>query len=147
MNTVTLQGEDFTLLHNTLCDLRRRAERKNSKALSKLVKQFEKSLRNAYDQDHNEDDRSRQYWEGVADQNNFAAVWSVDSPRDCNANIGVDIDELHYDGLSVKLSGPTWLDFYRAANDLIVMSGDRHHIFIEGWYRTRNRTWELSTGS
>ena len=50
--------------------------------------------------------------------------------------------------LSVKVEDPTYIDLMKAANDLIVESGDEHHIFVENFiYDETDDVWLLITGS
>lgn len=48
----------------------------------------------------------------------------------------------------VTLIDPTFIDLYRAADQLIRESGDEHHVFIEDFeYDEWLDVWELVTGS
>jgi len=50
--------------------------------------------------------------------------------------------------LSIKVEDPTYMDLLIAANELIVKSGDNHHVFIEDFlYDETNDVWNLCTGS
>ena len=52
-----------------------------------------------------------------------------------------------YEGLTAKVEGNTWLDLYRAANEVVEKSGDTHHIFIENFDMTEDGNLELFCGS
>lgn len=46
------------------------------------------------------------------------------------------------------VTNPTYRDLLFVANELIVRSGDRHHIFIENFiFDSDNNEWQLMTGS
>lgn len=48
----------------------------------------------------------------------------------------------------IDLVDPTFVDLYRAAEQLIRESGDEHHVFIEDFeYNKWLDVWELVTGS
>lgn len=48
--------------------------------------------------------------------------------------------------VTAPIPGRTWKDLYRAADQVIALSGDCHHLFIEDFV-IRGNTLELFTGS
>ena len=158
METVTLSGEDFKIIHNTLCDLRnlvRRMEQSMIKTseFDRIIEGLEMGLKNAYDQDEDAFDRKMDYYRKYQENCGFGSIWSI---YEVSTDSG--FFELHpwqgasilvYQGKTVKIKGPTWGDLYRAADEAIDLSGDDHHIFIEGFgkYATDNSMLELTTGS
>lgn len=95
-------------------------------------------------------ERQMQYWDGVKEANQFTARWSIyDHINSCNEKMPL-MDKVRYvlyEGLSAKIEGNTWLDLYRAANEVVEKSGDTHHIFIENFDMTDDGNLELFCGS
>ena len=162
METVTLRGEDFKTIHNTLCELRdlvRRMEQSMIKTseFDRIIEGFQMGLKDAYAQDEGAFDRKMDYYEGFKHENKLVAVWSIydveehgflfDHPWQ-GANVLVYKD--HWgEPTTASIEGPTWGDLYRAADKAIRDSGDHHHVFIEGFgkYATDNSMLTLTTGS
>ena len=157
METVTLSGNDFKTIHNTLCDLRnvvQRMERSLIKVeeFERIIEGFEKGLRNAYDQDEDAFDRKMEYYTEFKRENGLNAVWSIYDLEEHGFLFnhpweGASV--LVYQNTTVKIQGPTWADLYRAADLAIEESDDYHHIFIEGFsrYGQDNSMLQLTTGS
>lgn len=158
MEAVTLSGNDFKTIHNTLCELRsvvQRMERSLIKVeeFERIVEGFEQGLRDAYDQDSSAFDRKHDYYNRFREQNGLRTVWSIFELEEH----GFMLDHpwtgarvlVYHDRMTAPIEGPTWGDLYRAANEVIHRSGDDHHIFIEGFapYGTDNSMLTLSTGS
>lgn len=161
----TLTREDFSRLHNALCELRR-IERGEAQAvnpdsvstqLAQVIAQFETALADAYRQDRAAFDRQQDHYHQVAqDQRITHSLWSV-----------AGVDNLHephpFDGarsvqysthwgagvVSAEIQGDTWLDLWLAADSCILQSGDRHHCYIERFDPIPNSDFELNlvTGS
>lgn len=157
METVTLRGEDFRTLHNTLCDLRNLVKRMEESMIKtsefdRIIKGLEMGLKNAYDQDEDAFDRKHEYYGRFREDNGLLAIWSVYNLQEhgfleLHPWQGASI--LVYHGHTVKIQGPTWGDLYRAADEVMNLSEDDHHIFIEGFerYGQDNSMLQLSTGS
>jgi hypothetical protein len=157
METVTLRGEDFKTIHNTLCDLRglvQRMERSMIKTaeFDRIIEGFEMGLKDAYEQDGSAFDRKTDYYNEFKRENELTAVWSIFELEEHGFLFnhpweGASV--LVYGRITVKIQGPTWADLYRAADQAIEESGDDHHCFIEGFckYATDDSMLELTTGS
>ena len=157
METVTLRGEDFKIIHNTLCDLRglvSRMERSMIKTneFDRIIEGFEMGLKDAYEQDGSAFERKMDYYNEFKRENGLKAIWSVYELEEHGFLFnhpweGASV--LVYGRNTVKIQGPTWADLYRAADQAIEESGDDHHVFIEGFckYATDNSMLELTTGS
>ena len=57
METVTLRGEDFKIIHNTLCDLRNLVDRMErsmikTQEFDRIIEGFQMGLKDAYEQDN-----------------------------------------------------------------------------------------------
>jgi len=157
METVTLRGEDFKIIHNTLCDLRNlvsRMERSMIKTneFDRIIEGFQMGLADAYEQDGSAFDRKTDYYNQFREDNGLKAIWSIFELEEHGFLYnhpweGASV--LVYGRNTVKIQGPTWADLYRAADVAIEESGDDHHCFIEGFgkYATDNSMLELTTGS
>jgi len=158
MEAVTLSGNDFKTIHNTLCELRsvvQRMERSLIKVeeFERIVEGFEQGLRDAYAQDNDAFDRKHDYYGRFREDNGLTTIWSVYELEEH----GFLLDHpwkgakvmVYHDRMTAPIEGPTWGDLYRAANEVIRRSGDSHHIFIEGFspYGTDNSMLNLTTGS
>lgn len=156
METVTLRGEDFRTVHNTLCELRTVQQRltgviSNDLAdqLHRVIRGFESGLRNAYEQDNAQFDSKMDYYSEFQHENGLRSVWSIyelpvhgflmDHPYPSDSFVV-------YQGHHVPVYGSTWGDVYRAADRCIQLSGDQHHIFIEDFELVGNEL-RLTTGS
>jgi hypothetical protein len=157
METVTLRGEDFKTLHNTLCDLRGLVQRMETSMIKtqefdRIIEGLEMGLKDAYEQDNDQFDSKMAYYREFQRDNGLETVWSIyELPEggffDLHPWQGASV--LVYGRTTVKIQGPTWADLYRAADLAIEESGDDHHCFIEGFapYGTDNSMLELTTGS
>ncbi len=146
METVTLKGEDFKVLHNTLWEL----GNINDDRVQALVERIRTvALKDAYAQDNAQFDSKMDYYGDFQRENGLAAIWSVydlpphgflsDHPFPSDAFVV-------YQGHHVPVYGQTWGDVYRAADRAIELSGDGHHIFIEHFEQVGNEL-RLTTGS
>jgi len=146
METVTLKGEDFKVLHNTLWELGN-IDDDRVQALVERIRTV--ALKDAYEQDTASFDSKMDYYGEFQRQNGLAAIWSVydlpphgflsDHPFPSDAFVV-------YQGHHVPVYGQTWGDVYRAADRAIELSGDGHHIFIEHFEQVGNEL-RLTTGS
>jgi hypothetical protein len=157
METVTLRGEDFKTLHNTLCDLRGLVQRMETSMIKtqefdRIIEGLEMGLKGAYEQDNDQFDSKMDYYSQFRDENGLNAIWSIYELEEHGFLFnhpweGASV--LVYKNTTAKILGPTWADLYRAADVAIERSGDDHHVFIEGFgrYATDNSMLELTTGS
>lgn len=154
METVTLRGEDFKTLHNTLCDLRNLVSRMEQSMIKtaefdRIIEGFQMGLKDAYDQDTATFDSKMDYYGQFQRENGLAAIWSVyelpihgflfDHPFPSDAFVV-------YKDQHCAIYGQTWADVYRAADQCIRNSGDLHHIFIEN-FELWGKEVRLTTGS
>lgn len=85
----------------------------------------------------------------------FIAQWAMDPSLLRWPGIAIDGPVLiRYDQhwgdnpVSVTVTNPTYMDLWRAANELILKSGDTHHVFVENFvHDSKYNSWLLSTGS
>lgn len=102
-------------------------------------------------------DRRIDLCSAVADENGFDAIWSIyeviESREDFNNVIypnGITITYTKYgdNTVSVKLDGPTTvLDMFRAADRLLKLADDDHHVYIEGFTYVEDDWIRMNTGS
>ena len=163
METVTLRGEDFKTIHNTLCDLRglvQRMERSMIKVdeFDRIIEGFQMGLKDAYEQDSSSFDSKMDYYRQFQQENGLAAIWSIyeldehgflqDHPYKGALQVGYK-DHWGDAGVFEEIQGTTWADLYRAADRYIQRSGDGHHCFIEAFTVNRDCPQQLilHTGS
>lgn len=158
METVTLKGEDFRTIHNTLCELRSLVERMTQSMIKiddvqKIVQGFEAGLQDAYDQDNAAFTSKMEHYSDVQTEGGFRAIWSIftvdnlyeDHPYR-NANCIVYRNHWGAGPVRVKFEGTRWADLFAAADAAIRASGDDHHIFIEQ-FQVDGTDLVLQTGS
>jgi hypothetical protein len=158
METVTLRGEDFRTIHNTLCELRGLVERMTHSIVKiddvqDIITKFEYGLKDAYDQDSSAFDRKMDHYSAVKEAESFRTVWSIFTVEDLyEEHPYKDADTIVYENhwgtnpIRVSFKGRRWVDLYAAANAAICTSGDAHHIFIEQ-FTPFGRDLVLQTGS
>lgn len=165
METVTLSGEDFKTVHNTLCELRSIEEQlcgviSDSLAgrLHGVIKGFERGLSSAYDQDHAVFESKMDYYSDFKSENQLKTIWSIfelpvhgflfDHPYKGAAEVCYR-DHWGEEAVYETIQGTTWADLYRAADRCIQRSGDQHHIFIESFQTVADQPHQLrlTTGS
>jgi hypothetical protein len=154
METVTLRGEDFKTLHNTLCDLRGLVQRMETSMIKtqefdRIIEGLEMGLKGAYAQDNDQFDSKMDYYREFQQDNGLETVWSIyelpeggflrDHPFPSDAFVV-------YKDQHCAIYGQTWADVYRAADQCIRNSGDDHHIFIEH-FELWGKEVRLTTGS
>lgn len=158
-----ITAEDFKTIHNALCELRSLQERLTgvisdtiADRLQGVVKDFERGLESAYEQDRAAFDARYNHFERIRDELGLRAIWSlfeVDNLSDRHPFEGADrvVYENHWGAKPVQCSinGLTWAALYVAANACIRDSGDDHHIYIESFVPSEDdpRTLLLHCGS
>ena len=163
METVTLRGEDFKTVHNTLCELRSVQQRltgviSNELAdqLHRVVQGFEAGLKNAYAQDSAAFDRKNDQYRHWQQHYGLKSIWSiytVDNMTLCHPYKEAEyvIYDNHWGDAEVvrKIEGRDWNALYRAADAAIQASGDDHHVFIEHFEPVADKPHHLrlTTGS
>lgn len=159
----TLTAEEFKTIHNALCDMRSVQESLtgviNERLTLKLhcaIKEFEKGLARAYDEDNKAFSRKSDHYQDVGSELGLNSNWSiyeVDNLSDRHPFEGADrvVYKDHWGSKPVQCSinGLTWAALYVAANACIRDSGDKHHMYIEQFEPSKDdpRTLILQTGS
>lgn len=93
------------------------------------------------------------YLDNIRKENDLCSVWSVagcDSIESAHpfthCKTVVYRDHWGDKEVSARIEGTSYLDVWKACDKCIRESGDRHHVFIEG-FRCRGDTVVLITGS
>jgi hypothetical protein len=163
METVTLKGKDFTLLHNSLCELRTVQQQLSgvisdtlAERLQRVVRDFEDSLDDAYAQDNTAFDRKHDHYRTVQQQLGLKTIWSLYEVPDLAAEHPYTAareicyrDHWGKEAVYETIPGDTWAALYTAADRCIRRSGDDHHVFIEAFEPVANQPHQLrlTTGS
>lgn len=160
----TITAEDFSTIHNGLCDLRLVCDRLDgvlAPDLYQLLIRARNEIRRGLDSAYEQDDqvfskRSRHYDEigkelGISDSE--WSIHSVESMSDRHPFEGADRivyrDHWGPKPVSSSINGLSWAALWVAANRCVRDSGDEHHVFIEQFSPDPKdpRTLVLSTGS
>jgi hypothetical protein len=154
METVTLQGKDFSVLHNTLWELDN-IDNPRVKALVERIRTV--ALKDAYEQDNEAFDRKMDYYSAFKDDNGLRSIWSIfelpvhgfasSHPYPSDSFVVYNDHWGHMKGKHYPVQGTTWGDVYRAADLAIRESGDEHHIFIELFTLKNGNELHMITGS
>lgn len=155
METVTLRGEDFKVLHNTLWEL----GNIDDERVQALVERIRKvALKDAYEQEHAQFETKHDYYTEYQRGHGLRSTWSIfelpvggfDQVDPFKGATHVEYTE-HWGDEPVieEIAGPTWGDLYRAADRCIQRSGDEHHVFIEAFrpVAEKPQILRLTTGS
>jgi hypothetical protein len=151
----TITAKEFTTIHNGLCDLEsavRQLEDVLSPALflrlAKAASDIRGGLAGAYEQDSADFDRKSDGYDAVKNDNDFGSVWSIYSVENLADTHSYPADAVVvYGRAHCAVEGGTWVDLYRAADNCIRLSGDDHHIYIEGFELRNGNELHLVTGS
>lgn len=160
----TITAEDFSTIHNGLCDLRQVCERLDgmlAPEIYQLLLRARDQIRNGLDSAYEQDDRvfskrSRHYNEvskelGIRDSE--WSIYTVEDMSDRHPFEGADrvVYRNHWGQkpVSSSINGLSWAALWVAANRCVRDSGDEHHVFIEQFSLDPQdpHTLILSTGS
>ena len=160
----TLTADEFKTVHNALCEMRSVYEiltgvvrEPITDKLSKAIREMEKGLASAYEQDDAAFSRKSNHFDDVKAQlgmdHSEWSLYEVDNLSDRHPFEGADrvVYEDHWGDkpVSCSVNGLTWAALWIAANACIRDSGDQHHVYIECFRPSKDdpRTLILSTGS
>lgn len=159
LTPLNLSPEDFSKLHNAKCRLVAFAQKIDGVLLESLqselvqaIAEIDVVLSPAYAADETMSNVRAAHYEAIGTEIDAMSVWTIDTVEDLNAEHTFgDIKLVTYRGtgrgVHTNVLGPTWKDLFRAADDAIRLSGDHHHIFIEGFNLTKPGVLMLHTGS
>lgn len=159
----TLTSDEFKKIHNALCEigyiLPKLEDVLKPDLYEKLVKaknDIDSALSRAYDEEDCEFETREDHYSEISQENNFDSIWSIHEVKNLHeAHPYLVAKTLVYKNhwgtqtIEVPIEGSTWLDMYRAADNAIRKSSDRHHVFIEDFLVSSNdhSVVFLSTGS
>lgn len=92
--------------------------------------------------------RDRNYYESMRKKYALHSVWSIED-TDLLENSGIPIGTVFrsfYTGHTAKTKGPTWLDAWKAADELARAAGDSH-IYVEEFRENKDGTYDVEFGS
>lgn len=142
----TLTAEEFKVIHNALCYAR-------ADNVEETVATIRGALARAYAEENRTFDGKMDHYSAVQEAEGFVSVWSdydvadMDSLHPYPADAVVVYETYDTETARSPVKGPTWRDLYRAADCAIRESGDRHHIFIEGFRLENGNELHMWTGS
>lgn len=156
----TITAQEFSKIHNGLCDLRTACDRLEGvlspelyQILVRAKNQIREGLNGAYEQDDRAFTSKNNHYESVQkDLGLRDSTWSMYEVNDLNDTAPYTATTVtyrdHWGGKPVvrPIVGSTWAALWVAANACIRDSGDEHHVFIEN-FRQEGDTLVLSTGS
>jgi hypothetical protein len=153
----TLTTAEFSDVHNARCELhfviQELADVVHPSMLARLQKSLDlltKGLNRSYELEEQISEQREKHYDAIAKSICATiAVWSMNEVEDLTARHpyrGAVI--MQYEGHEVGIVGPTWSDLYKSADAVIRLSGDLHHIFIEGFeFNADTQVLTLHTGS
>ena len=152
-----LTPEEFKAAHNALCDLRAVKDQMGeilhpriTDRLCRAIEGLEEAFATAYKAEDDLFEKLRNMFDAAETANGFKSTWSIYEAGDLEASHPyLGATTLSYSERTVAIEGGRWLDLWKAADRAIRMSGDEHHIFIEG-FKPRDEdpsVLVLSTGS
>lgn len=142
----TLTADEFKVIHNALCYAR-------ADNVEETVAAIRGALARAYAEENSTFDGKWDHFSAVQEAEGFVSVWSdydvnnMDSLHPYPADSVVVYETYESEPVRSPVKGPTWRDLYRAADCAIRSSGDRHHIFIEGFRLEAGNELHMWTGS
>jgi len=159
----TLTAEEFKEIHNAKCELNSVAQSLDGiihpdlhKKIMKALAGIRKGLDTAYKQNEATYQRRDSHYNQVSRLAGYTTIWSNHEVEDMTKEHDwPGVTNLLYKDhwgqvpVSVPIKGNTWIDLWRAADEAINQSGDRHHVYIESFHPSNEipGTLVLSTGS
>lgn len=141
--------QEYSDIHNGLCELYYvRHQLKGIvhpdlvQRLNKTVELIEKGFASVREQENSEFEDKMAYFEQARNHHKFKSVWSmydIDMTNGLVGRPGFDtVTDLVYEGwdkiVSVSIpSNPSYLQLWKAADELLQLAEDTHHVFIEGF--------------
>ena len=138
---ITLTPEEFSKIHNALCFAR-------AENVEETVSTIRDALSRVYEEESRIFNSKMDHFTEVQQSEGFVSVWSdYDVVDMCSAHPYPADAVVVYDTYEIPVKGAAWFDVYRAADEAIRKSGDRHHIFIEKFDVKNRNELHLWTGS
>lgn len=153
----TLSQEAFQNIHNGTCDVRSVLHQLEFvlapdllNSLRKAIKRIESGMETVYTQEEEQEEAFRVVMEKFEQENKEAlkgSIWSAGIVDFSAEHPYSNIYTMHYGKVFTIIPGKTWGDLWIAASRLIEMSGDSHHVFVEGFGVSAVGNLNLHTGS
>lgn len=149
-----LSKDEFKDIHNGLCELRNLKDQLAEFLAGPAMQRFEKGislirsgLDRAYEQDDAAFEKAEKKFNDLSEKYDFKTIWSMYEVEDENAAPFPNATSLLYAGHEVELEkNSTWVELWKAADKVVALSGDYHHIFIED-FTEKDGVLYLQTGS
>ena len=141
----SMTREEVKVIHNGLYDLMNAINELEDIIHPTLMKQLReakcsiaKGFKPIRDQADREFDKKAELFDDIKMKNKFSSVWSIYEVDNIYAYSDITVGEdaaLVYHNVSVRLPAGqlTWFELWKAADEVIAMSGDDHHLFIESF--------------
>lgn len=158
----TFSPEEVRDLHNGKCELRFAIQsieqvlaEKHTARLNKALSLIDKAMSSMYEEEERQLREADKVHDHLRTTHQLSSLWSISEVRDFSEVPFPNATSLVYKnnwGKHVECAlpnNPTWLDLWKAADTLIKLSGDSHHVFIENFIPENGNltVLELSTGS
>lgn len=156
MSDIKISQEDFKKLENSYIDVNYLAKKLEGIVHPSIIKELEKIKENIssvikeeQEKEEANFDKAYKYCSKVQDENKFNSIWSIYENTDFEAKFSKKkVQSITYDGVETNPNKVlTWLEMWKEADNLIKLSGDDHHIFIEDFTEVKPGHYNLSTGS
>lgn len=163
MNLTTEQYEQLSAIYPKLCAVINRLETivkpEIVNELREMEKSFSKVFEATWDAEEDDFDENCDKLSSIAEEHGFVTVWSVGEVPATLINTSFSKEKkvvISYEswGKPVEVTvertgkeGITWLQMWEAADKLVKMSGDGHHVFVEDFMPVGNGKYSLFCGS
>ncbi len=158
----TLSAKELSNIHNGKCEiigviqqLEGVVAEQHITRLRRALELLNAGLEGAYKEEEKQFKTKSSLYDKICSENKFSSIWSMFEVTDFSAVPFPEARAVTYTrnwGKPVDFMlpiNPTWLDLWKAADQLIKESGDNHHVFIEDFTPRKENSFilELSTGS
>ena len=160
-DTVTISKKDFDLLTSLYPDisgLKRHLENFVHPKYIKEIDEISNKMKAVFTPFWEEEEKSyaedSQAISDISDEHKFKSIWSISevTAKQMNDKFPSPIKQIAYKDQVTSFDSPknlSWLEMWKEADKLIRMSGDGHHIFVEGFDEDNKNSghYKLVTGS
>jgi hypothetical protein len=145
MNNFVITSDEVRDIHNGLCYLRNAIDRLEDTLSPLLVKELrkakfeiEKGFKSVKRQREDVWDSKNNLFNELRDNNKFTSIWSIYEVDNIHGYCDITVEEdsvLLHQNVSVQLPAGklTWFELWKFAEEVIVMSRDQHHVYIESF--------------
>jgi hypothetical protein len=145
MNNFVITSDEVRDIHNGLCYLRNAIDRLEDtlsphviKELRNAKSEIEKGFKSVKKQREDVWDSKNDLFNELRDNNKFTSIWSIYEVDNIHGYCDITVEEdsvLLHQNVSVQLPAGklTWFELWKFAEEVIVMSRDQHHVYIESF--------------